>query len=957
VNDKSSQQKRTEGKKVKSMTNNTSVITSIILAACTFSSFAVAQTYYVDATGGSDANDGLSPSAAWKTIDKVNISMFEPGDSVLFKRGETFRGTLSPSSGSPSGYISYGAYGTGNKPRLIGSYQRSYPSDWINEGGNIWRTTHRSVNAVGPELLPNPDFSSDLSAWEKYDNPANGTSSTLSRTTVAGEYYTGPGGGKFVCFNHGEVASDVQLFTEGWSITALRWYRFSFKAKAAQPFTLPRDRITLHKQFSPWTSYSASFSPPLSIAAAWATFEIYYRANTTSDASRITFYFGNIIPNGDTIYIDSCSFRECDTDPEYLNVDVGNLVLNSEMSCGVKVWNRSDLNAQGKFWYDEDNDLLEMNSLSNPGNFYSKIELSLNMHLVDVSGKSYVRCDNLDLRYGTFGVEGSNTDHISVRNCDFSFIGGADQYGGNQTVRLGNGVQFWNGAHDNVVERCTFNQIYDAATTAQGSDIAGFEVYNVYFRNNVINNCEYSFEYWEGGSLSRAHDIYFENNTCLNAGGGWSHSQRPDPNGTHVMVYTNLAQTWNVFIRNNIFCNSVDQGVRWLRKEDVNKVKLDYNCWYESTGPVAMVGNAYYDYATQWEAYKAATKQDSNSINGDPLLNLDLTLQASSPCIDGGITLSTVTDDYNGTLRPQGAAYDIGAFEAPATLLGPPTLLAPTDNIKKVPVNPTLSWKKLPRALKYSLAVSLAPTFSSLVVTDTAVVDTTKIIGPLESGTTYYWRVSARNAGGTSDWSQVWSFTTVVAAPQAPVLAAPADSTKDVQLSTTLSWNAVSDATSYNLQLSSASSFASLVVNDSTITAAYRAIGPLTLATTYYWRVRARNDGGYSTFSQVRVFSTIGTTSIDQLGINIPTEYSLSPNYPNPFNPTTTIRFELPHTSKVSLKVYDVLGQEAVTLVDEVKSAGVYEVKFNAVSLSSGMYVYRIRAGDFVQTRKLLLLR
>jgi hypothetical protein len=124
------------------------------------------------------------------------------------------------------------------------------------------------------------------------------------------------------------------------------------------------------------------------------------------------------------------------------------------------------------------------------------------------------------------------------------------------------------------VERCTFNQIYDAAVTAQGSDNAGYEVYNLCFRNNVIRNSEYSFEFWEGGSLSRAHDIYFENNTCLNAGRGWGHAQRPDPNGTHLMFFPFFAQTTNVYIRNNIFFDATEQGIRWWRKEDINATVL-----------------------------------------------------------------------------------------------------------------------------------------------------------------------------------------------------------------------------------------------------------------------------------------------------------------------------------------------------------------------------------------------
>jgi hypothetical protein len=92
-------------------------------------------------------------------------------------------------------------------------------------------------------------------------------------------------------------------------------------------------------------------------------------------------------------------------------------------------------------------------------------------------------------------------------------------------------------------------------------------------------------------------------------------------------------------------------------------------------------------------------------------------------------------------------------------------------------------------------------------------------------------------------------------------------------------------------------------------------------------------------------------------GPSLPRVYALHQNYPNPFNPATTIRFELPSASQVSLRVYNILGQEVVTLVNGEKSAGVYDVRFNAVGLPSGMYVYRLRAGDFVAVRKLLILK
>ncbi|MHB9041582.1 MAG: T9SS type A sorting domain-containing protein, partial [Melioribacteraceae bacterium] len=86
-------------------------------------------------------------------------------------------------------------------------------------------------------------------------------------------------------------------------------------------------------------------------------------------------------------------------------------------------------------------------------------------------------------------------------------------------------------------------------------------------------------------------------------------------------------------------------------------------------------------------------------------------------------------------------------------------------------------------------------------------------------------------------------------------------------------------------------------------------------------------------------------------------EFQLSQNYPNPFNPTTTISFLIPRTEFVSLKVYDLLGREVATLVNEEKLPGHYEVEFNGMNLPSGVYFYRLQAGNFSQTKKLLLLK
>ena len=99
--------------------------------------------------------------------------------------------------------------------------------------------------------------------------------------------------------------------------------------------------------------------------------------------------------------------------------------------------------------------------------------------------------------------------------------------------------------------------------------------------------------------------------------------------------------------------------------------------------------------------------------------------------------------------------------------------------------------------------------------------------------------------------------------------------------------------------------------------------------------------------------SDLGTVKITE----IPGEYVLEPNYPNPFNPSTQIRYALPEASEVELIVYDQLGHEIRRLVTGRQEAGYHTVTFEASNLASGMYIYRLRAGDFVMVRRMLLVK
>ena len=113
-------------------------------------------------------------------------------------------------------------------------------------------------------------------------------------------------------------------------------------------------------------------------------------------------------------------------------------------------------------------------------------------------------------------------------------------------------------------------------------------------------------------------------------------------------------------------------------------------------------------------------------------------------------------------------------------------------------------------------------------------------------------------------------------------------------------------------------------------------------------------DGGWINFRPDTVDYSVG---INQISSNVPERYTLSQNYPNPFNPSTVINFSLPVKGFVTLKVYDVLGQEVATLVNNVLTVGEYAYEFDASRLSSGIYFYTLKGENFVETKKMMLVK
>jgi hypothetical protein len=268
--------------------------------------------------------------------------------------------------------------------------------------------------------------------------------------------------------------------------------------------------------------------------------------------------------------------------------DVGNVILNGGALFGIKKANLADLTQQGHFWYDATNKEVVMYSTQNPGTFYTSMECALKRHIVNLTNRHYIKLEGLELVYGgAHGVSGTNCSHIVINGCSISYMGGSYLSG---TVRYGNGIQFYNAAHDCTVTNNYIRQIYDTGITNQGDTAAGHQQYNLYYQNNTIDNCEWSFEIWSYSASSSMDSIYFENSLCRYAGDTWAHSQRPDPSGAHVQFFASQADATNIFIRYNTFNTST--GVMIAAQyspywNDIGNVVLDHNDYVQASGDFA----------------------------------------------------------------------------------------------------------------------------------------------------------------------------------------------------------------------------------------------------------------------------------------------------------------------------------------------------------------------------------
>jgi len=538
-------------------------------------------TYYVDSVAGDDAAAGLCEKTAWKSLEKVNKADIQPGDTVRFKRGGLWRGSLVPHSGELGKPVTYTWYGTGPKPIFQQSVDRSKPGDWVETEPGVWATL-----PCDPQVFEQVWKMPAKPVWSpSFQNGYKGTAKTV---TENGETFL-----RVTLAKKGPKTAPNYLQLWGPEMKDLPpCALLKFRVRATQPFSLSTVRV-MQNAYPYTASHTGVVKGAKRIGTVWQDATVLFTAVPAKLTSTPVLHvnLGDVLPEGGQVDLQVAGvWRATMPTERMIERDVGIFIVNHGEKWGVKKWGIRGPAQEGwdvskmkgrwpdsvkfvnelDYWYDGANKRVFVKCDRNPGEKFASIELAKTTHIIAEGGKHDVTYDGLWVRYGAaHGFGGGSVSNLVIRNCDISWIGGGLQFWRKHEktgrivypVRFGNGIEFWGNCRNCLIERCRLWEIYDAALTNQGRYDTETEVT---WRDNVIWNSEYSYEYWNA-KLTR--NILFEHNTCVDAGYGWAHAQRPDINGAHLMYYHNRAATTNFVVRNNIFCRATEwtcrSGLDW----------------------------------------------------------------------------------------------------------------------------------------------------------------------------------------------------------------------------------------------------------------------------------------------------------------------------------------------------------------------------------------------------------
>ncbi len=224
---------------------------------------------------------------------------------------------------------------------------------------------------------------------------------------------------------------------------------------------------------------------------------------------------------------------------------------------------------------------------------------------------------------------------------------------------------------------------------------------------------------------------------------------------------------------------------------------------------------------------------------------------------------------------------------------------------------------------------------------------------------TIIWKIGRDYSGGKTPLLNLMGKYLLHPPTLKPLIPIPDFPANNEKLDTTVvnfKWKSTDSTFGYGIQLSKDSNFTQLILSKSKLSFPEFMMNNLIYNTRYYWRVNSSNTVGYSDWSEAQTFTTKSLFTFVEEGKLNPGKYEIT-NYPNPFNPNTTIKYSLPEAAKVKIDVFNILGIKVQTLVDETKSAGKYTVDFRAGNLVSGVYLCRIQTRNFTKITKMILMK
>lgn len=852
--------------------------------------------YYFDAVNGNDNNSGTSPAQAWKSASKFNSMNFSPGTVIAFRDSMIYKG-----------YFELTEDGTSNNPITVTNYYGSssgkFPyiegagaqriTNWTQHSSNIWRAS----------------VSGFLSMWIKINEDSIRWTIKEQSLALVDE--------EFECYY--DNSGTIYLYST--SNPSTKYYEVIYdygdeQSLSASCFTVNGAKYVIIENFKMGLTrgkalkfmYGSDYSKAI---------------NVTTEFSGKTATKGITSDGGDGLYVSSS------------NVTVERCTSYENSGHGYYVWGNSSGTIQnivfdGCVAYNNHHTVgLDVNSST-----------GAIRNVIFKNGYVYTNANEGGFPFYRF----YNGGKMAMGNFMKGEIGGAG---------LVKYVYFYN----NVIR----NMLGPAIQSDTKADSI-FILNNTFIETDTIvaNNGDlYNWVYY-GGSASQG-GIQFRNNIV------YVHSA--EPNNYIVRAYS------SAYLSNNV-----------VYREDGSNY-LIYNGDPNYTPPI--VGNPQFV-----------------NINGNN--PSDFMIQSSSPAKDAGTDLSTYfTTDRNGVSRPQGSGWDIGAYEyfdGQASDLIPPRVISATllDSVTlNVVFSEPLDESGAVNPANYQIDDGITVTSALLngnvvrlqttlhtpgfyTITVSNVTDTAgNVISPQNNSATYGYNPDPLN--------QLLKFipvhTSASSIPEPEHLPEKTFDGKGYNSGDPSSrWAAlglpqwiVYDLADIKMVSKTRIQFYrwlegriytyTILVSEDSVN--WVPVKENIVSRGVEWNeesfeptpgryvkilITGNNENDWANIWETEVYGQLMISNNDD-GNNTPSEFNLEQNYPNPFNPSTKISWQSPVGSWQTLKVFDILGNEVATLVDEYKEAGRYEVEFDASNLSSGVYIYRLQADKFVNTRKMILLR